>query len=99
MMKPAPLITNVSMNVTRDGAKKTVEHLISVHSATIREIDLGHIFFKNGEDVSQEIKKRCLHEIEMCRHVLTALDHMKAGDIKRAADLCSEIATHLPNPQ
>ncbi len=86
----------VSLNVTRQSVKRTVEKLIEVHRQTIADVEAGKKFYRRGDDISREIQKRCEHEIECCQHVLTAIDYMKAGDIKRAADLCSQIQAHLP---
>lgn len=85
-----------SIDTTRAAAKATIYKLIDVHHQTMKDIRDGKKFWRDGVDVSDEIYKRCEHEIIACGQVLTAIDHMKAGDIKRAADLCSEIQAHLP---
>jgi hypothetical protein len=84
------------LSATRQSAKTTVSKLIALHSQTIADIENGKKFWKRGEDVTDEMAKRCRIEIMACGHVLEALDHMKAGDIKRAVDLCSQIEEHLP---
>jgi hypothetical protein len=85
-----------TISTTRASAQATVRKLIDTHRQTIADIDRGHIFFKNGQDISAAIRKHCVTEIDACEHILVAMDYMKAGDIKRAADLCSQIEAHLP---
>lgn len=86
-----------SLTTTRASARKTIDGLVSWHHARIAEIDNGHRYYKRGEDVTDAMRKRHVTEIAMCGEVLKALDYMKAGDIQRAADLCSQIQAHLPN--
>lgn len=81
---------------TRRSAKATISKLIDVHRQTIADVEAGKKFWRRGEDVSDDIRKRCRMEISACEHVLVAMDYMSAGDIKRAADLCSQIKEHLP---
>lgn len=85
-----------SLNQTRASARKTIDGLVSWHHSRIAEIDNGHRYYKRGEDVTDAMRKRHVMEIAMCGEVLKALDYMKAGDIQRAADLCSQIQAHLP---
>lgn len=85
-----------SLHATRASARKTIDGLVSWHHARIAEIDQGHRYYKRGEDVTDAMRKRHVTEIAMCGEVLKALDYMKAGDIQRAADLCSQIQAHLP---
>lgn len=76
-------------------ARVTLHQLVNAHRQTIRDIDDGKKFWRRGEDCSAEIRKRCEHEIEQCMTVMQALEHMKIGDIKRAADLCAQIQEHM----
>lgn len=89
---------STAIDDTRKRAKDTVGKLIDWHRGRIAEIDAGHRYFKGGADVTDKMRKRHLTEIDMCTTVLQAVDHMKAGDVKRAADLCSQIKEHLPKP-
>lgn len=80
----------------RANAKRTVSRLIAVHQQTIKEIDEGKVYWKRGEDVSANIRRRCEYEIKACHQVLEAIETMKAGDVKRAAGLCEQIEANLP---
>jgi DNA-binding XRE family transcriptional regulator len=90
------ILVAADLRTTRATAKATIDKLIEVHRQTIADIEAGKEFWRRGENVSDDMRKRCRMEIKACLQVLQALDHMNAGDIKRAADLCSQIQEHLP---
>lgn len=90
---------DTAIDETRKQAKQTIQQLVNWHHSRIAEIDGGHRYYRRGEDITDQMRKRHEHEIVMCTTVLEAVDHMKAGDVKRAADLCSQIKEHLPNVQ
>lgn len=81
----------------RLAARETIKVLINWHFGRIQEIDNGHHYYKNGEDITAQMRARHEKEIDVCRHVAEALKHMKAGDIQRAAQLCSQIQEHIPS--
>lgn len=83
------------LQVQRADAKRTLENLIRVHEQTIRDIDGGKKFWKDGVDISADIRKRCNFEITQCRVVHEALDEMHSGHIKRAAGLCEQIQEYI----
>lgn len=87
---------NTAIDDTRKQAKSTVSKLIDWHRGRIAEIDAGHRYFKGGEDVTDNMRKRHLKEIDMCCVVLDAIDTMKTGDVRRAAALCEQIKENLP---
>lgn len=88
-----------ALNQTREQSRRTIDTLITWHHARIAEIDEGHRYYRRGEDITAAMRKRHVTEIEMCSSVIHAMEHMSAGDIKRAADLCQQINEHIPNVQ
>jgi len=90
------LTLDMPIEKTRASARSTIEKLVAWHYSRIKEIDEGHHYYRRGEDVTDAMRKRHMHEISACTTVMEALQYMKAGDIQRAADLCSQIKEHLP---
>lgn len=87
------------LQTTRDSAKRTVANLITTHYNTLAEIRAGKRFFKRGEDITEALYHRIEFEIQQCVMVSEAIDRMKAGDVQRAADLCSRIQESILNVQ
>jgi CHAD domain-containing protein len=85
------------LSPARDSAKRTVQSLIRTHEEALRAIAAGAHYIRHGEDITPGLIHRIQFEIEQCRMVLEALEHMKAGDAKRAADLCEQIQEHILN--
>lgn len=79
------------LNVTKASARATIRKLIEVHRRTLKDIDDGKRFHKDGSDITQELRRRVEREIKQCQQVDDALDYMGAGDIRKAADLCGQI--------
>jgi hypothetical protein len=85
------------IQLQKNNARVTINKLIEIHRQTIKDIDEGKKFWRDGGDASATIKKACEREISQCTIMLDALEHMSAGNIKRAADLCKQIMEHIPN--
>lgn len=85
------------LKLTRASAAETIRKLITVHEATIRDIDEGKQFWKGGVECTAVVRTACEGEIVKLRRVVEALWRMKDGDFKRAADLCNSIEEFLPN--
>lgn len=91
------LKSEAKLIAVRDAAKVNIDNLIEWHRGRIKEIDAGHQYYKAGVNITTEMRLRHGREISMCEAVKAAMDHMKAGDIQRAAKLCSEIQGQLPS--
>lgn len=87
------------VNTELASARRTIRNLIFTHQQTLRDIEGGKKFFKDGADITVDIYERAKYEIKQCQMVDDALDYMKAGYIRRAAALCEQISERILNVQ
>lgn len=88
---------DASLVAMRDGARVQIGNLIEWHRRRIKEIDEGHTYWKNGANITAAMRERHETEINACRTIQHAIQHMNAGDVQRAAKLCNEIQERLPS--
>jgi hypothetical protein len=70
--------------------KRSAKIIQQMHRDTIALIDKGQVFMDGGRDVSQEIRGRCLKEIEKCDALLVAADTMSSGHLEEAEKMLTE---------
>jgi len=64
-------------------AYRAAEMIRELHTETIKKIDEGTIFMKDGVDCSKEVRARSAVQIELCERIMERARHM--GDETRAA--------------
>lgn len=80
------------LQIRREDARVTIVKLMATHHETLNTIEYGgKKFWKDGVDITQEVRKNVLIELGQCRIGLDALDALQAGDVQRANNLFSHI--------
>lgn len=86
--------------ITRSTAEDKTEHparraarmIRDLHTDNIDLMDRGHVFMRDGVDVSEEMRKQCEAQIKLCDEIMARAENMDPLHWSPSLQLCEEVS-------